>query len=143
MGTPVGLPRGSQVTAAVLGLFGLMTLVTSAAVLFNFGGASETAGDYVPVVVWMNFFAAFLYLAATYGFLARKAWTPAVLAMALVLLGVAAIGFFMHVRVGGDHEQHTMGALVFRIFVTGMLYAAARYYVRTSSRRPTSRATTT
>lgn len=125
-----GLPRGSHVTAAVLGLFGLVTLVTSGAVLFNIGGASEAAGRYVPVVVWMNFFAAFLYLAATYGFLARKAWTPAVLAMALVLLGVAAIGFFVHVRAGGDHEQRTMGALVFRIFVTAMLYAAARYYVR-------------
>lgn len=130
MGTPVGLPRGSQVTAALLGLFGLVTLVASGAILFNLGGAPEAAGRYVPVVVWMNFFAAFLYLAATYGFLARKTWTPAVLAIALVLLGVAAIGFFVHVRAGGDHEQRSMGALVFRIFVTAMLYAAARYYVR-------------
>ena len=127
----VGLPRGSQVTAAILGIFGLATLVASFSILFNIGGAQEAAGHYVPVVVWMNFFASILYLIATYGFIFRKAWTPAVLFIALVLLAVAAIGFYFHVRGGGDHEQRTIGAIVFRIFVTAMLFAAARYYVRT------------
>ncbi len=131
MKNQISLPRGSQVTAAILGIFGLATLVASASILFNIGGAEEAAGHYVPVVVWMNFFASFLYLIATYGFIFRKAWTPAVLIMALVLLGIAAIGFYFHIRGGGDHEQRTMGAIVFRIFVTAMLFAAARYYVRT------------
>ena len=127
----IGLPRGSQVTAAVLGIFGLVTLVASASILFNINGVEEQAGHFVPVVVWMNFFASFLYLIATYGFIFRKAWTPTVLAIALVLLGIAAIGFYVHVSGGGDYEQRTIGAIVFRIFVTAMLFAAARYYVRT------------
>lgn len=131
MKNQISLPRGSQVTAAILGIFGLATLVASASILFHIGGAKEAAGHYVPVVVWMNFFASFLYLIATYGFIFRKAWTPAVLVIALVLLGIAAIGFYFHVRDGGDYEQRTMGAIVFRIFVTAMLFAAARYYVRT------------
>ncbi len=127
----IGLPRGSQVTAAILGIFGLATLVASASILFNIGGMEEEAGHYVPVVVWMNFFASFLYLIATYGFIFRKPWTPAVLVIALILLGIAAIGLYFHVRGGGDHEQRTIGAIVFRIFVTAMLFASARYYVRT------------
>ncbi|MBX2983395.1 MAG: hypothetical protein WBB32_13185 [Flavobacteriales bacterium] len=126
-----GLPRGSQVTAGVLGLFGLMTLVASASIIFNIGGMGEEAGHYVPVVVWMNFFASILYLIATYGFIFRQAWTPTILAIALILMAIAAIGFYFHVRSGGEYEPRTIGALVFRIFVTAMLYAAARYYVRT------------
>lgn len=131
MNTQLDAPRGSKVTAALLGLFGLLTLVASTSILFNIGGAEEAAGHSVPVVVWMNFFASILYLIATYGFIFRQAWTPTILAIALILMAIAAIGFYSHVRSGGEYEPRTIGALVFRIFVTAMLYAAARYYVRT------------
>ncbi|MEO5585194.1 MAG: hypothetical protein ABIQ75_07055 [Flavobacteriales bacterium] len=129
----VGFPRGAQVTAGIMGLFGLITLVASSSLLFNFGGVSAEAGNTVPVVLWMNFFASFLYLIAAYGLFTGKGWTPGVLAIAIVLMGVAAIGFYYHAQNGGAYEQRTIGALSFRIFVTALLYLAARYYTRRSN----------
>ena len=125
-------PRGSQVTSGIMGLFGLITLVASSSLLFNFGGVSAEAGNTVPVVLWMNFFASFLYLIAAYGLFTGKGWTPGVLAIAIVLMLVAAIGFYYHAQNGG-YEQRTIGALTFRIFVTALLYVAARYYTRRSN----------
>lgn len=128
-----GSSRGSLITAGVMGLFGLITLAASSSLLFNLGGAQEAAGHTVPVVLWMNLSVAFLYLIAAYGLISRKGWTPAVLAIAVVLMLVAAIGFYFHVSGGGAYEQRTIGALSFRIFVTVLLYAAARYYIRRSN----------
>lgn len=135
MNPQFSLPRGSGVTAGVIALFGLFTLVVSSSVLFNFWGARAAAGHAVPVVLWMNFFASFLYLIAAYGLFTHKAWTPGVLAIAVVLLFVAAIGFYFHMRSGGVYEPRTIGALVFRIFVTVLLFLATRYYLRPSSSR--------
>ena len=116
-----------------MALFGLITLAASSSILFNIGGAQAAAGDTVPAVLWMNFFTSFLYLIAAYGLFAHKAWTPGVLAIAVVLMLVAAIGFYYHVNNGGAYEVRTIGALVFRIFVTALLFIAARYYLRTSN----------
>lgn len=121
-----------MVTAGVMALFGLVTLVASTSLLFNLGGARAAAGHTVPVVLWMNFFVSFLYLSAAYGSITRKRWTPGVLALAVVLMLVAVIGFFLYVQDGGAFEQRTIGALAFRIFVTALFYAAARYYIRRS-----------
>lgn len=132
MNEPVRKLRGARVTVGLMGLFGLVSLLATGAILFNVGGAREQAGHYVPVVVWMNFFAAVLYLIAAYGLLKHQPWTPGVILIAAVLLVVAAIGFYVHVQGGGDHEPRTMGALAFRFFATMILYAAARYYVRPS-----------
>ena len=44
-------------TAVVMGLFGLLTVVGGGSVLLNAGGARADAGSIVPVVLWMNFFA--------------------------------------------------------------------------------------
>jgi hypothetical protein len=125
-------PRGSRVTAGVTALFGLLTLVASSSVLFNTDGMAAEAGHVVPFVLWMNFFASFLYLTAAYGLFTHKGWTPAVLAVAFVLMLVAGIGFYYHARNGGAYEQRTVGALAFRIFVTALLYMAARYFLRPS-----------
>lgn len=126
-------PRGSVVTAVIMALFGLVTLVASTSLLFDLGGAQAAAGHTVPVVLWMNFFASFLYLIAAYGLFTRKGWTPGVLIIAVVLMLVAAIGFYVYVQDGGAYEQRTIGALTFRIFVTALLYMAARYFLRPST----------
>lgn len=128
-------PRGSQVTAGIMGIFGLITLVASSTLLFKIGDLAAEAGNTVPVVLWMNFFASFLYLIAAYGLWAQREWTPMVLAIAVVLMLVAAIGFYVHVQTGGAYEQRTIGALTFRIFITALLYVAARYYLRPISPR--------
>ena len=116
-----------------MGLFGFITLVASSSILFNFRGMAAEAGNTVPVVLWMNLFASFLYLIAAYGLFTGKGWTTGILAIAMVLMLVAAIGFFFHVQNGGTYEQRTIGALAFRIFVTALLYFATRYYLQRSN----------
>lgn len=127
-------PRGYQVTALVMGAFGLLTLVASSAVLFNVGGAREAAGAIVLLVLWMNFGAAFLYIIAAFGLFRLQPWAPFPVLLAALLLFVAAIGFLVHVQQGGPYEARTIGALAFRIAVTVLLYLAARYFVRPSNR---------
>ena len=83
----------------------------------------------------MNFIVSFLYMFAAYGLIAHKGWTPTVLILTVVLMLVAAVGFYLYVQDGGAYEQRTIGALTFRIFVTVLLYVAARYYIRRSNPR--------
>lgn len=116
----------------VLGLFGLLTLVASGTLLFNIGGARGSAGAVVPIVLWMNLPSAILYIISAYGLFQLRPWAPTPLMVAAVLLMVAAIGFLVHVQAGGAFEQRTIGALAFRIVVTGLFIVAARYFVRTS-----------
>ena len=126
----ISTPRGSWVTAAVMALFGFLTLVASSSVLFNIDGMAAEAGHFAPLVLWMNFFASFLYIVAAYGLLTHRTWTPFLLLVAIALLVIAAIGFFIHIWTGGAYEHRTIGALAFRIFATALLYWAARYYLR-------------
>lgn len=130
MGRQITYPRGWAALAALLLLFGLLTLAASSAVLFNLGNAKAEAGRAVPLVLWMNFVASFLYLVAGGGLIARRRWTLVVLLLAVVLLLVAAAGFALHVRQGLPYEPRTFGALAIRIVVTLLLYAAAQYFFK-------------
>jgi len=133
MNRQLALARGSKIVAGILGVFGLITLAASSSILFDIGGMAAKAGEFVPLVVWMNFCASFLYLIAAYGLITRKRWAPVALVIAVVLLLVAAIGFYFHLRSGGAYEQRTVGALAFRILATMLLYAGARHYTRRST----------
>ncbi len=121
-------PRGSLPTAIVVGCFGLLTLAASAAVLFNVAGAASQAGQVVPLVLWTNLLASTLYIAAALALIRRLTWAPWPLLGALLLLLVAAFGFFLHVQHGLPYEQRTIGALSFRIFVTALFYAVVRHF---------------
>lgn len=106
--------------AAVLLLFAVLTLFMSSSVLFDLFGIREREGNYVPFVVWANFFASLLYMASVYGLVHRQKWTVRVLGMALILLVVTFTAFLFHIRSGGLYETKTLGALVFRTGVTGL-----------------------
>lgn len=120
-------PRGWKITAGVLLVFGLITLFAAGGVLFN-DHAREVAGRVVPVVLWMNFATGFLYIGSALGMFGHARWAPWPLVVALALLGVAAVGFFIHVQQGMPYEPRTMGALAFRILATAVLFLAARYF---------------
>lgn len=119
---------GGRVTAVVLLLFGVLTLAVGGSVLFDLGDARAQAGNYVAVVVWVNFLAAFLYVSAAFGMFNGKGWPASLLVVALALLIIGAIGLGIHVQQGKPFEARTFGALTFRIFVTFLFYVAARYY---------------
>ena len=105
--------------AAVLLLFAILTLFMSSSVLFDLFGIREREGNYVAFVVWANFFASLLYIAAVYGLATKQKWTTLILGSSLIMLVVTFLAFLYHIRGGGLYETKTIGALIFRIGVTG------------------------
>lgn len=101
--------------AAVAGvLFGLMTIREGGAVLFVDGPARLAAGHYVPFVLWFNFLAGFIYVAAGLGLWIQKAWA-ARLALAIAtatLLVFVAFGWLA--ASGGAYETRTVVAMTIR-----------------------------
>ncbi len=106
--------------ASVLLLFAILTLFMSGSVLFDLFGIREREGNYVPFVVWANFFASLLYIAAVYGLAIKQRWTTRVLGASLIILVLTFLVFLYYIRSGGIYEPKTIGALIFRIGITGL-----------------------
>jgi hypothetical protein len=102
----------------LLAAFGLLTLFLSSSVLFDLFGIREREGNFVPLVVWANFFASLLYLVSSVGFFQRKYWAARLLGIAVLILLLAFVGLLVHIQSGGIYETKTVGALPFRIIVT-------------------------
>lgn len=113
------------VLAAVLLLFGALTLFLSTSVIFDLFGVRAREGNYVLVVVWANFIASILYVLAAVGVIAQRRWPAKELLAAVVVLVGAAVVFAWHVYSGGLYEQKTIGALAFRTLLTGAFYFGA------------------
>lgn len=114
--------------AAILLAFGGLTLFLSSAVILDLFGMRAKEGNYVNFVVWANFIASCAYLLAAIGLLRKKPVGPGrLLLFATVVLLAAGIGFAFHVSGGGIHEQHTIGALVFRTSLTAVFFLVAHW----------------
>lgn len=103
--------------AVVAVAFGVLTVFSGGSVLFGPDDAQRAAGAYVGFVVWFNFIAGFVYVAAGLGLWARQRWAAALtflLALATLLV-FAALG--VHIAGGGAYEMRTVGALIFRALV--------------------------
>ena len=114
------LPRTSRwlKPVAVLAMvFGLMTLFSGGNVLFGPSEAQQQAGDYVPFVVWFNFLAGFLYVAAGIGIWLRRDWAFGLAVFIAIATGLIAVGFGLRVFQGDAYEMRTVGALTLRIGV--------------------------
>jgi hypothetical protein len=61
-----------RLAAVIAVLFGVATVASGGNVLF--GGGAQTAGNYVPFIVWFNFLAGFFYVAAGVGLWRRERW---------------------------------------------------------------------
>ena len=108
---PDPLLRGVAVAAIA---FGLLTIGSGGLTLFGSAAARQSAGAYVPFVLWFNFLAGFAYAAAGLGIWWMRRWA-AVLAAALAaatLLVFAAFG--VHVLGGGAYELRTVAAMTLR-----------------------------
>ncbi|WP_457617607.1 hypothetical protein [Lutibacter sp.] len=106
------------IAAIALTAFALLTLFLSSSIIFDWFGVRAREGNYVLIVVWVNFVSSILYLFASYGFITLKKWTINLLKISLLLLIFAGIGFFIHLNRGGLYETKTIGALIFRFSVT-------------------------
>lgn len=107
-----------KIAAFLLGLFALLTLFMSGAVLLDLFGIREKEGNYVPFVVWANLVCGFIYLTAVYGLFKKQKWTvfPLLIAVTVLILTFGAL--LIYVSSGGIYEAKTIAAMLFRITVT-------------------------
>ena len=110
-------PRWRIPVAIVALLFGAATIKSGGSVLFIDGPDRAAAGDYVPFVLWFNFFAGFFYIAAAIGTFMWKSCVSklAIAIAALTVLVFAALG--VHILMGGAFEMRTVYAMTLRSFV--------------------------
>lgn len=87
------------IIAVALGLFALLTLFLSSAVIFDFFNIREKEGNYVLFVVWANFISSILYLVAVYGLVKVRKWT------AMILTGICHHPFSSIYRVKNIYQQ--------------------------------------
>lgn len=126
-------PPGIWVVAFIATVFGLLTLKSGGSVLFIDGIAREEAGNYVPFVLWFNFFAGFAYLLAGVGLFLRKQWA---VWLSIFIASASAIVFSLlglHILNGGLYEVRTVVAMTLR---TGVWACIAIFAYRNVSALP-------
>lgn len=127
-------PAWLRVLAVVGILFGLMTLREGGAVLFVDGAAREAAGNYVPFVLWFNFLAGFVYIAAGLGLWLQRAWaarTALGIAVATLLV-FGALG--VHIAADNPYETRTVIAMTVRSTIWLVIGAVAWRLLRGTAR---------
>lgn len=120
--------------AAIILVFGLLTLFLSSSVIFDWFDIRKKEGNFVWIVVWANFLASFLYLLSSYGFFRSKKWTSAVLVISSLVLAAGLIGLYFHIEGGGLYETKTIGAMIFRTSMT-LVFAVLAYFTINKKRK--------
>ena len=119
-------------TMAVLAIaFGLLTIASGGRTLFGAEAVRQSAGAYVPFVLWFNFAAGFAYVVAGAGLWLQRLWAVRLAAAiaAATLLVFAAFG--VHVMTGGAYEMRTVAAMTLRSVVwLGIAWLASRRAAR-------------
>lgn len=118
---PQPTPSG-RLMSMVAVAFGLMTILGGAGVLLEGDTARRIAGDYVPSVIWFNFLAGFLYVAAGIGIWTRARWSVAFSIGIVVGTADVLLALVVYALAGGSYEIRTMVAMALR---TGVWLALA------------------
>jgi hypothetical protein len=123
-----------KILSVILFLFAGVTLFMSGSIIFDAFGIREQEGNYVLFVVVANFICGFLYALAAYGLFGRKTWTTPLLFLATGILLVAFISLLWHIDGGGNYEERTIKAMIFRIVVTSV-FAILSYGLITKNQK--------
>ena len=110
-------PRWAIALAVFAGLFGVLTLKSGGEVLFIDGAGRKAAGNYVPFVIWFNFFAGFAYILVAAGLTMWRSWVIRLAYAIAILTIVVFIAFGIHILMGGAFEERTIGAMALRSLV--------------------------
>jgi hypothetical protein len=121
--------KGKYILATVLLLFGLLTVTLTTSVLFDWFGLRAREGNYVMSIVVANLIAGVLYLIAAVGVIKGSTWMAKPLLVAIAVLVLGQILFFVHVVNGGLYETKTVGAMIFRIALT-VLFTVLAFQVK-------------
>jgi len=101
-----------RAVALVAIVFGAATIRAGGDVLF--GDGAQAAGNVVGFVLWFNFLAGFVYVAAGTGLWMRHRWS-ARLAVAIAAATVLVFAVFgLHAAAGGAFEARTAWAMLLR-----------------------------
>lgn len=118
---------GIWVFSVLAVVFGLLTLKSGGAVLFFDDEARQAAGNYVPFVLWFNFFAGFAYIVAAITLWLMRPWS----AWLALLIAIATLAVFsalgLHILNGGEYEMRTVVAMALRLTVWVMIAGFAWY----------------
>ena len=82
--------------------------------LFIDGAARENAGNYVPFVLWFNFFAGFAYLLAGIGLFMQKQQAVWISIFIALTSAIVFLLLGLHIFDGGLYETRTIAAMTLR-----------------------------
>lgn len=103
-----------RVLALLALAFGVLTIRAGGSVLFGGEAAQRAAGAYVPFVLWFNFCAGFVYLAASVGLWLQRRWAVALALGIAVATMLVFTAFGVFVLQGGPFEWRTVVAMSVR-----------------------------
>jgi hypothetical protein len=126
--TPIGSrrrPRWLLPAAALATVFGIATIVAGGRVVFGSAAARAAEGDYVPFVLWFNFLAGFVYVAAGIALALARPWGARLAFAIAVGTALVYVAFGLHVLAGGAFTRHTVMAMTLRTLVWVAIAALA------------------
>ena len=105
---------GTWIVTFVAIMFGFLTIKSGGSVLFIDGAARENAGNYVPFVLWFNFFAGFAYLLAGIGLFMQKQQAVWISIFIALTSAIVFLLLGLHIFDGGLYETRTIAAMTLR-----------------------------
>ncbi|WP_170759086.1 hypothetical protein [Ruegeria lacuscaerulensis] len=107
-------PNWVRPVAIVAAVFGIATVFSGGTALFGGAAAKAAVGDAVPLVLWFNFFAGFVYVLGAFTLMKSEFWAQRIAwLIAVCTLFVFAILIAMAVT-GTPFEWRTIGAMTLR-----------------------------
>lgn len=95
-------------------IFGIATILGGGFALFGGSAGKLFAGDFIPIVLWFNFFSGFFYVVAGVGIMFRKLWSTDL----AILIASSTITMFVvfgtYVLIGVHYEFRTVIAMAVR-----------------------------
>lgn len=99
--------------ALVFAIFGVMTIISGGRSLFTETGVTSR-GNIVPLVLWFNFIAGFLYLMAGMSTFRLRACVKKLSVALAVLNSIVLLYLAIYIYQGGLYENRTVVAMSFR-----------------------------
>ncbi|MBK8120995.1 MAG: hypothetical protein IPK39_18880 [Sulfuritalea sp.] len=96
--------------ATVAIAFGVLTVLSGGRALFGGMDARAELGNIVPLVLWFNFLAGFVYVLAGVALLRRKRRAAPLAVFLAVSTVLVFLAFALHILAGGTFEARTVGA---------------------------------
>ncbi|MBN8541212.1 MAG: hypothetical protein J0L82_12545 [Deltaproteobacteria bacterium] len=116
----------------VAALFGIATVKEGGTVLFTEAG-QQGAGNFVPFVLWFNFFAGFVYILAGIMLFKLKSCSRKLSAVIAIATTIVFTLLGVHILNGGAFESRTVVAMTLR---SGIWIAIALLAFRAEALKP-------